>query len=286
LPDGDFLDLDWNTAPSQGPVVLLLHGLEGSSRSHYARGLLDFFAKKKIRAALMHFRGCSGAPNRAVSGYHSGETGDLDFVVRTWREREPGAPLAVVGFSLGGNVLLKWLGEQGCRADIQAAAAVSVPFLLNGCSDRLNLGFSRVYQWSLMRRMRASVAEKRKRVKLPLTVSDLAQLKTFWDFDEHVTAKLHGFNGAAHYYEQSSCRQFLKNIERPTLIVHAKDDPFMTEATVPAPTELAPGVSLELTERGGHVGFVCGHIPFVAEPWLENRIHEHLIPHLASRISA
>ncbi len=271
LPDGDFLDLDWTTN-TDGPIVLILHGLEGSSNSKYARGLLKAVHDRGWRGVAMHFRGCSGEPNRLPRSYHSGETGDLAQIVNLLRQREPETPLFAVGFSLGGNVLLKWLGELGKQAPIAAAVAVSVPFLLAESAKRLERSFSRIYQWGLMHSMRQSVSEKRKRMKLPLKIENLAALRTFRDFDEHVTAPLHGFAGADDYYERASSRQYLKGIQVPTLIIQSRDDPFMTDAVIPLDGELSPGIELELYPNGGHVGFIQGTWPWQAEYWLESRI--------------
>jgi len=275
LPDGDFLDLDW-TANDDGPVVLVLHGLEGSSDSKYARGLLKAVHERGWRGAVMHFRGCSGAPNRLLRSYHSGETGDLAYVVDLLRRREPETPLHVVGYSLGGNVLLKWLGEAGKRAPIDSAVAVSVPFVLAESARRLARGFSRVYQWVLLRQLRASVMAKLVYRPLPFDGRMLAGLRSFREFDEHVTAPLHGFAGADDYYERSSSRQYLKGIEIPTLVIHARDDPFMTETAIPQDGELSPAIELELCANGGHVGFVGGEWPWVPAYWLEGRILQKL----------
>lgn len=279
LPDGDFLDIDW-TGHARGPIVLLLHGLQGSSRSTYARGLLRAIAARGWRGALMHFRGCSGEPNRLVRSYHSGETSDLTHVIEHLRVREPNTPIAAVGVSLGGNVLLKWLGETGARAPVAAAVGVSVPFLLRHAADRLETGFSRLYQWSLLRSLRAAVEQKRLAVALPLAIDDLASLRCFRDFDEHVTAPLHGFRGAEHYYEAASSRPYLARIAIPTLLLQARDDPFMHPAVIPEPRELPRCVALEVYERGGHVGFVMGRWPWRARYWLEERIPEFLEPYL------
>lgn len=281
LPDGDFLDLDWHAdGISDGPIVLVLHGLEGSSSSHYARGLLPALARQGLRGVVMHFRGCSGEPNRLPRSYHSGETSDIAMVVETLRARHPRTPIAVVGYSLGGNALLKWLGETGETNSLACAVAVSVPFKLDECANRLTRGFARVYQWELMMRMRNSVMRKQAKVRLPIAPPPLAHLKTFWDFDEHITAPLHGFRNAGHYYEVSSARQYLKHIRVPTLIVHAKDDPFMTPATAPTSAELSPHIQLELSDGGGHVGFVGGRAPWSARYWLEARIPSFLRRHL------
>ena len=279
LPDGDFIDLDW-TETGSGPVVIILHGLEGSSDSPYARGILQAVERRGWRGVVMHFRGCNGEPNRLARSYHSGDTGDLAYFIDVLRRREPRTPLATVGFSLGGNVLLKWLGKTGNQAPVRAAVAVSVPFDLHSAADRLQQGFSRLYQWQLMRSMRRSVAEKRRRMELPLKIRDLSALKSFRDFDEHVTAPLHGFDNANHYYTASSSRQYLKGIAVPTLVLHARDDPFMTEAAIPRNDELSEAVTLELSAHGGHVGFVAGTWPWRPRYWLEERIPAYLARYL------
>jgi predicted alpha/beta-fold hydrolase len=279
LPDGDFIDLDW-TENGHGPIVIVLHGLEGSSDSPYARGILAAFERRGWRGVVMHFRGCSGVPNRLVRSYHSGDTGDLAYLVEVLRKREPQTPLATVGFSLGGNVLLNWLGKTGGQAPLCAAVAVSVPFVLHCAADRMQHGFSRLYQWQLIRSMRHAVNEKRRQINLPIKVHDLSVLKTFRDFDEHVTAPLHGFDSAEHYYTVSSSRQYLKKIKVPTLMLHARDDPFMTEAAIPRNEELSETVTLELSRYGGHVGFVAGAWPWHPRYWLEERIPAYLARYL------
>ncbi len=275
LPDGDFIDLDWSETGS-GPIVVVLHGLEGSSDSPYARGIMQAIERRGWRGVVMHFRGCSGEPNRLARSYHSGDTGDLSYFINTLRRREPRTPLAAVGFSLGGNVLLKWLGKASGAAPLRAAVAVSVPYVLGSAADRLNRGFSRLYQWQLLRSLRSTVAEKRDRVKLPLKIQDLSTLNSFRDFDEHVTAPLHGFDSADHYYTVSSSRQYLKGITLPTLLLHAQDDPFMTEKAIPGQKELSESVVLEVSPHGGHVGFVTGTWPWQARYWLEQRIPDYL----------
>ncbi len=279
LPDGDFIDLDW-TEKGSGPIVIVLHGLEGSSDSPYARGLLRAIERRGWRGIVMHFRGCSGEPNRLARSYHSGDTGDLDFLATTLRRREPRTPLATVGFSLGGNVLLKWLGKAGGVTPLHAAVAVSVPFVLNGAAERLQHGFSRLYQWQLLRSLRQTVAAKQRHMELPLIRRDLSTLKNFRDFDEYVTAPLHGFDSADHYYTASSSRQYLEGITVPTLLLHASDDPFMTESSIPRPDELSESVTLELSPHGGHVGFVAGVWPWRPHYWLDERIPAYLARYL------
>lgn len=279
LPDGDFIDLDW-TEKGSGPIVIVLHGLEGSSDSPYARGLLRAIERRGWRGVVMHFRGCSGEPNRLARSYHSGDTGDLAFLVATLCRREPHAPLATVGFSLGGNVLLKWLGKAGGVTPLHAAVAVSVPFVLHSSAERLQQGFSRLYQWRLLRSLRHTVDAKQRHMDLPLKIRDLSALKNFHDFDEYITAPLHGFDSADHYYTVSSSRQYLGGITVPTLLLHARDDPFMTESAIPRPDELSESVTLELSPHGGHVGFVAGIWPWRPRYWLEERIPEYLARYL------
>ena len=275
LPDGDFVDLD-RTGGGSGPIVVILHGLQGSGRSSYARGLLGAFRRRGWRGVVMHFRGCSGEPNRLPRTYHSGETADFGHVVRGLRERHPSTPVAAVGFSLGGNVLLKWLAERGGAAEIAAAAAVSVPFRLARAADRLDRGFSRAYRRYFITDLRRAVRKKFRRRPCPIDLAAMRRETSFRGFDDRVTAPLHGFRDAEHYYAAASCRQYLRRVARPTLIVHALDDPFMTPDVVPEPVELAPSIRLELSEAGGHVGFVGGSAPWAARYWLEERIPRFL----------
>ena len=276
LEDGDFIDLDWTTRPG-GPRLLVLHGLEGCSQSHYVKGLSAAMHGMGWRVITMHYRGCSGEPNRLSRAYHSGETGDLWRVVRELRRREAHTPLCVAGYSLGGNVVLKWLGERGAEAEVDAAVAVSVPFLLDLAAARLTRGLSRLYQWYLLRLMRRKLLEKFRRwERPPVDISRHRSWRTMSAFDDAVTAPLHGFRGARDYYRCASARPYLGAIAVPTLILHARDDPLMSEAVIPDPEELSESTTLELSERGGHVGFIGGSSPAKAEYWLERRIPEYL----------
>jgi hypothetical protein len=271
LSDGDFLDLDWADAGT-GPLVLVLHGLEGSSGSKYALGLLAAVRSRGWGGVVMHFRGCSGEPNRLPRGYHSGETGDLAAVVAHLRRSRPGRPVAAVGYSLGGNVLLKWLGESGEAAPVDCAVAVSVPFDLDAAARRLEQGLSRLYQGWLLRSLRASVRAKVARGVLSAGLAQRARARTFRTFDDGITAPLHGFAGAAEYYRRSSSRQYLGGVRVPTLILHALDDPFLFPQAVPTDGEVSDRVTLEVYPQGGHVGFVAGRWPWAAIYWLERRI--------------
>lgn len=280
LADGDFVDLDWTLAPT-GPLVIILHGLEGSSNSNYARGLLRAIEARGWRGVVMHFRSCSGESNRLARGYNAGETGDIDFVATLLRQREPDTPIACVGYSLGGNVLLKWLGEQGTDIPLDAAVAVSVPFLLERSAQRLQQGLSRGYQHHLLRSLRDNYRNKFSTWSQPpaAPLETLNDLTTIYHFDDAITAPLHGYADALEYYTHASSRQYLHAIGKPTLILHAKDDPFMFADVAPTEEDLADCVTLELSKRGGHVGFIGGSLPWQPVYWLEQRIPDFLAQH-------
>lgn len=282
LPDGDFLDLDW-TPGDDGPIVIILHGLEGSSDSGYARGLLAAITARGWQGGVLHFRGCSGEPNRLRNSYCAGTTHDVAYVVDGLRQREPDRPMACVGYSIGGNVLLKWLGETGAVAPLQAAVAVSVPFLLESAASRMQQGFSRLYQHYLLRNLRASYRRKfRQLADPPVPLREAGKLRDFYGYDDKITAPLHGYAGVYDYYDRASCRQYLAGIATPTLILHAVDDPFMWPSATPIASELSAAIQLELSPQGGHVGFVAGSAPWQTRYWLEERIPEFLADHLNS----
>ncbi len=283
LPDGDFVDLAWavNGLSKDTPLVILLHGLGGDAHSSYVAGQLRAYNRFGWRGVLMHFRGASHEPNRLPRAYHSGDTGDVDFLLRALAIREPHVKKAVVGVSLGGNVLLKWLGEQGFQSLINAAVAVSVPFQLRGVADRINQGFSRFYQSYLLRRLRGVFMKKQDKHsnQWPSSMANMDSLRCFWTFDENVTAPLHGFSHVHAYYREASSRQYLSTIATPTLILHALDDPFMTPAVIPTQEELSNDVVLELSEGGGHVGFITGRVPGRPRYWLDERVPLFLKAH-------
>jgi len=233
----------------------------------------------------MHFRGCSGEPNRLRRSYHSGETGDITHVVGELRRRYPATPLAGLGYSLGGNVLLKWLGETGPDNPLTTAVAVSVPLRLERAADRLEHGASRLYKANLLHSLRGSIRRKFANGELtpPLALHELRRLHSFRAFDDAVTAPLHGFADASDYYTRASSRPFLRHIRVPTLILQAADDPFLTPDALPGERELSPAVTLELATSGGHVGFVAGRWPWRPHYWLEQRIPNHLEPRLRDR---
>lgn len=283
-PDKDFIDIDFYGEGKQ-PLVILLHGLTGSSQSGYIKGLQQALFLRGLRSVALNFRGCSGEFNHTSRCYHSGETGDIDFLYRTLRQREPQTKMAAIGFSLGGNVLLKWLGEQGSELDLFAATAVSVPLVLSECASKLDTGFSRIYRANLLGELKDYIFQKQlhlerhqyreEALKLK-ALGNIEKLNSFWQYDEQVIAQLYGFKDAHDYYYRSSSRQFLRKITVPTLIIQAQDDPFMTTAVIPTLDELSPFVQLEVTKSGGHVGFISGGTPRQAHYWLEQRIPDFL----------
>lgn len=280
LADGDFVDLCWaiNGLSSDTPLVIFLHGLGGSVSSSYVAGQMEAFNRQGWRVVLMHFRGASLEPNRLPRAYHSGDTSDLNYFLRVLQQREPNTKKAAVGISLGGNVLLKWLGEQGPQNLVDVAVAVSVPFVLRAVPERMSQGFSRLYERYLLNRMRTMFERKYEKYPDGLRKywQDIESADCFWIFDDKVTAPLHGFPHAHAYYRESSSRQFLPYIATPTLIIHALDDPFMTPDVIPTAEELSSSVTLELSETGGHVGFISGLVPGRPEYWLDQRVPEFL----------
>jgi predicted alpha/beta-fold hydrolase len=275
LPDGDFLRLEWLDA--DGPVVLILHGLEGSSRSPYARSMMRALHAAGLRCVLMSFRGCGGVPNRLARSYHAGETADLAYILAQIGARWPGVPIAALGYSLGGNVLLKYLGECGEDAQLATAVAVSVPFDLTEASAAMSLGVARLYRALLLRRLKDSVRRKFSVRTAPFDLAHGLAASDFETFDDRVTAPLHGFADAPDYYRKSSSRAFLKRIRVPTLILHAADDPFMTRAVIPREDELSDAITFELSRYGGHVGFLTGATPWGLRCWLVERIVSHYV---------
>ncbi|WP_397459767.1 hydrolase [Pseudomonas asplenii] len=285
LEDGDFLDLDWfGPHDATVPLVLLLHGLTGSSNSPYIVGMQQALAAQGWASVALNWRGCSGEPNLLPRSYHSGASEDLAATIAHLKSKRPLAALYAVGYSLGGNVLLKHLGESAGDSGLQAGVAVSVPFRLDQCADRIGQGFSKVYQAHFMREMLAYIKDKQRQFQHDGRVDGLATLsrlgpltgmRTFWDFDGRVTAPLHGYRDAEDYYRRASSRYFLGAIRTPTLIIQAADDPFVFRHSLPEPTELATDTEFELQDKGGHVGFVDGSL---GKPgyYLERRIPEWL----------
>ncbi|CAG7857381.1 hypothetical protein MCAMS1_02180 [biofilm metagenome] len=287
-PDDDFIDVDF-CGEGDKPLIILLHGLTGSAQSGYIKGLQSVLVKHGFRSVAINFRGCSGQSNNRARSYHSGETEDIDFLYLTLRQREPLTPLAAVGFSLGGNVLLKWLGEQRSQPDLFAAVAVSVPLELGICATKLDTGFAKIYRKNLINELKTYMATKLRHLEQighwddatkVKALGNLSTINSFWEYDDRVVARLHGFTDVHDYYQRSSSQQYLKAIAVPTLIVQALDDPFMTPEVLPGPDELSAAVMLEVTSGGGHVGFIGGWNPFRPRYWLDERIPAFLLDKL------
>jgi len=271
LPDGDFIDLDW--APGgdpASPLVLLLHGLEGSARRGYAIHTYDQLAKRGLRAVGFNFRSCSGEPNRTARFYHSGETEDLRYLLGLLAGR--GSPVsAAVGFSLGGNVLLKYLGEEGSKAaTLRAAVAVSVPYDLAAGADILEqTQMGRFYTSRFVTSLVTKAVAKQALLANRCDLDRIRRARTFREFDDAATAPIHGFDSAADYYACSSSAGFLERIRVPTLLIHSRDDPFLPAGALPrSAVEANPYLHSAFTAKGGHVGFITGQ-PWAPRFWAE-----------------
>ena len=274
LEDGDFLDLLWSETRAP-QTLLILHGLEGSIHSAYAKRILNYCNQQQIAAVLMHFRGCGGEPNRLLRGYHSGETGDLRNVIEHLKSGGV-SDIALLGYSLGGNVTLKYMGEAKTDAAIHCATAVSVPMRLDICADTMDLGFARIYQRTLLNRLIKKIHLKSELINRHDRIfPEPRKMHNFRLFDDAFTAPIHGFASAEDYYQKCSSKQFLGGIDKPTLIIQSHDDPFMSAGVLPAENELSAAVTLELSACGGHVGFIGGRL--WPEFLLEKRVHQFLI---------
>ena len=272
-PDGDFVDVDRVDGPRDAPLVALFHGLEGGTPSHYARATLAAARRRGWRAALPHFRGCGGEPNRLPRAYHSGDSGEIDWMLRRLAAEDTRAPLFAIGVSLGGNALLKWLGESGAAAGalVRAAASVSAPVDLTAAGDALGRGFNIVYARHFLATMKPKSAAKLARFPGLFDGARVARTRTLREFDDLVTAPLHGFRDVADYWLRASAKPWLATIAVPTLVLHAANDPFLPGEHLPRAGEVAPDVVLEVPATGGHVGFVSGRFPGHYE-WLPRRI--------------
>lgn len=284
LSDGDFIDLDWHKPQGwseQKPLVLIVHGLSGSSESHYVLGLQQALAIRGWASVALNCRGASGRQNNLPKAYHAGSSDDLAQALEFIRQRHPHTPRAIVGYSLGGNMTLKLLGENPGSEMVFAAVAVSVPLLLPLCSDRMDKGFSRVYRQHFMGALTAHWEEKMRHLERSGNEAGASRVReqlkrgpfrSFWHFDNEIVAPLHGFHDVHDYYQRSSSRQFLAHITTPTLVIQAHDDPFMTSDVIPAAHELSSSVHFELCRKGGHVGFIEGGSPRAPRYYLEGRI--------------
>jgi len=272
-PDGDFIDLDFLPQQEKQPLVILFHGLEGSSRSHYARSLMRAARDRGWNGVVVHFRGCSGELNKLPRAYHSGDIEEMDWILRKLARRYPGVPRYAAGVSLGGNALLCWLGSQGTRAHkvIHKAAAISAPLDLTISGHTLGEGFNKVYTRYFLSTLRKTAMRKAKRFPGTFDAERAGKANSLHDFDDAYTAPMHGFKNVADYWQRASAKPWLSHIELPTLILNARNDPFLPADALPTRRDVSPTVLLEQPDEGGHVGFVTGAFPGSLE-WLPQRI--------------
>jgi predicted alpha/beta-fold hydrolase len=288
-PDGDELVLDhFPTTDNRPPTThfILLHGLEGSSYSAYVQGILSIIARRGFSATAMNFRSCARDTrnvfrmliNRRPRFYHSGETGDFDFVARTLHSRMPSTPVVAFGASLGGNALLKWLGEHPEQSMITAAATISVPYDLSAGARYLQRGAGPLYVSRFLRTMKKksqSVVARFPEVRLNL--AQAMRARTFHEFDDASTAPLNGFKDAEDYYAQSSSLGYLGSIRTPALCISSEDDPFLPpEVLERARAVASPAVEFVITKCGGHVGFIGGRAPWRCVYWAEELVVDWL----------
>jgi predicted alpha/beta-fold hydrolase len=275
-PDGDFWNFDWLDAPAHpgAPVVALFHGLEGGSESHYAGALLRALARTGWRGVVPHFRGCGGELNRLPRAYHSGDHAEIGAMLAAIRRvLPPETPLFAVGVSLGGSALLNWLGRAGRVAarTLRAAAAVSAPLDLMAAGVAIGRGINRVYTRHFLATLKPKSLAMAARFPGLLDASRIRRVRTLWDFDDAVTAPLHGFAGTHDYWTRASSKPWLASIAVPTLVINARNDPFIPAQSLPTPREVSAFVTLEQPRHGGHAGFAAGHFPGHVD-WLPARL--------------
>jgi predicted alpha/beta-fold hydrolase len=272
-PDGDFVDVDFVDGPPGSPWVQLFHGLEGSSASPYSRTLMDRVKRRGWRGSVMNFRGRSGEMNRLPRAYHSGDSDEVDWVLRRLKMAAGDAPLYASGVSLGGNALAKWLGERGeeARLVVERAAVVSAPVDLMAAGEALARGFARMYSRHFLGSLKKVALAKLERFPGIFDGNALKRASTLRDFDNLVTAPLHGFRDTDDYWTRASSKPWLTAIRVPTLLINARDDPFLPESALPTEREVSAAVKLEFPAQGGHVGFVTGPFPGHIE-WLPQRL--------------
>jgi uncharacterized protein len=276
-PDGDQIEVDRVDGPAGAPLLVFFHGLEGGRRSHYSRALFDACAAKGWRMLLPHFRGCGRSPNELPRAYHSGDSAEADWILRRAQAEAGAAPMYAAGISLGGNVLLKWLGEQGeaAAAVLRAAVAVSAPVDLHAAGNALGRGFNMVYTRMFLATLIAKSLAMLERHPGLFDADRVRAARSLREFDDLVTAPLHGFVDAADYWTQSSAKPLLRGIQVPTLLLNARNDPFLPEEALPAADDVSAAVALEYPAQGGHVGFVAGAFPGHFN-WLPARIIDFL----------
>lgn len=283
-PDGDFVDFDWVDAAADKPTVVLFHGLEGCSSSHYASALMGAVATRSWRGVVAHFRGCSGEPNRLARAYHSGDADEIDWILGQVRSRTTGC-LFAAGVSLGGNALLKWLAREGADAAsiVSAVAVISAPMDLMTAGHRLSSGFNRVYGRHFLRTLKRKAFEKLSRFPGLVKYPRVRAARSLRAFDDAFTAPVHGYRDVVDYWTRASTISEIDRIAVPTLIVHARNDPFLPGRYLPQNKPVRGPVEFEFTERGGHVGFVTGAFPGNLT-WLPRRALGFLAQHQTDEV--
>ncbi len=282
-PDGDFWLFDWLDAPASNPhapLVVLFHGLEGSAASHYARALFARLAALGWRGVVPHFRGCADEPNRLPRAYHSGDHEEIAAMLAAVRARAPAAAvLHAVGVSLGGSALLNWLGRAGAGAanTVSRAAAVSAPIDLMAAGQAIDRGFNRLYASHFLHTLKPKALSMAQRFPGRIDASAVARVRSMWAFDDVVTSRLHGFADTADYWTRASCKPWLASIRVPTLVLNARNDPFVPGESLPGQAEVSGDVVLEQPAQGGHVGFMTGPMPGRLD-WLPNRVVAFFAP--------
>lgn len=278
LSDGDFLEAYWLNKPmkdSTVPIVVIFHGLEGSFSSPYINGIMYSLSKSGFSCVLMHFRSCSGKLNLKAKSYHSGQTEDAKEFIYSLNKRFISNDLFAIGYSLGGNMLLKLLGECSDKIPLKKAISVCAPLDLSLCADIISQGFSSFYEKKFLKSLKKTLLLKYEQHDMKSLIlfkkENVKHIKTIREFDEVYTSKLNGFINASSYYKQCSSKQFLKDIKIKTLLIHSLDDPFMTQEVLPTKEELSSFITLEVHKHGGHLGFISGSI---CNPiyWLDKRI--------------
>lgn len=275
-PDGDEWAFDWLAADAEhdAPLVVLFHGLEGSADSHYARWLLRAIADRRWRGVVAHFRGCAGAPNRTARAYHSGDHEEVDAMLQAVRARvEADATVFACGVSLGGSALLNWLGRRGATAvsTISRAAAVCAPIDLMACGLAIDRGANRIYARNFLQTLKPKALAMAARFPGTLDPQRIREANSMWAFDDVVTSRLHGFEGTADYWTRASSKPWLASIRLPTLVLNARNDPFVPAGSLPGPYDVAAAVVLEQPAEGGHMGFLTGRPPGRLD-WLPQRV--------------
>ena len=274
-PDGDFIDVDCiSIGTDNAPAVVLFHGLEGNSQSHYARSMATRLQQIGWTGFVPHFRGCSGELNRLPRAYHSGDSSEIDWILRQFRERMPNRMIFAAGVSLGGNALMKWLGEQGLAASkvINAAAAISPPMNVAACGAWLDQGTNRqVYTQHFLRTMKQQSEARLRQFPNLFDATRMRAATTLREFDDTVTAPLHGFAGVEDYWQRASALPLVGQIALPTLLLMPRNDPFLTDACYPSRAQCSTAVTLETPDAGGHVGFSGGR-GASRDLWLPTRI--------------